>query len=639
MNIQQPLNIDRNALFEWIIQSTDDAIISKDLNGFILSWNKAAEHIFGYTEAEVINQHISLLIPTELRLEEEGFIQKIKADQVVDHYRTKRIKKDGSIIDVSLTLSPIKDLQGKIIGSSKILMDITEKMRAEKSIIALNQTIADSEKKFRTIIENNKDIITLMNDKYEVTYRSPSAIAITGYTEEEILERVKKGEVVNQLHPEDQSQILLAIQKVKEIPDVPIHVNFRSRHKDGHYIWLEGTITNFLDNPILKSIVNNFQDVTEKKESEILLQRSEKTYRYIASNIPGSVICMFDLEYRYTLIEGDLLENLGYEREKLLGKTIFELFDAKRLSDLVPLFRKVYSGTTFSIEERRGKYDTVSRYVPLMDNWKVYGAMVVVFDVSELKKTQHQLSELNQLLEIKIEERTAQLSAAIKELEAFSYSVSHDLRAPLRGIDGWSLALLEDYGDKLDARAHGYLERVRIETQRMGLLIDDLLKLSKLSKSEMKVSKVNLTELAQTICNRLQEEYAERNFEIHIKEGLEIMADSNLMEIMLTNLLGNAYKFTGKREKGEINFGCKIVEKDTIFYIQDNGSGFNIQNAKNLFGAFQRMHRQSEFPGSGIGLAIVQRIINLHQGKIWAESTEGEGSKFSFILNTNMDGK
>lgn len=639
MDNQRNINIDRTALYEWIVQSTDNAIISKDINGKIISWNKAAEKILGYSEAEVLNQHISIIVPSNLIKEEQDLTEKIKSNQLIDNFETKRIRRDGTVIDVSLTFSPIKDLHGNIVGASKILMDITAKLLEEERIRKLNQAIADNEQKFRAIIENNKDIISLTNENYDVIYRSPSSYEITGYTQEEIEERVRQGKVVNQVHPDDQLQMLEVIQKVKESPGIPIPVNFRSLHKDGHYLWMDGTITNHLANPVLKSIVNNFRDITEKKSAELKLKRSEKLYREIASNIPGSVICLFDLQYRYTLVEGDLVEKLGFEKAKLLGKTLFEILEQKRLSEIIPLFQRVYRGESFSVEDKRGEYETLTRYVPLKEDGFIYGAMIVVFDVSELKKTQHELSLLNQHLELKIEERTAQLSATLKELEAFSYSVSHDLRAPLRGIDGWSLALQEDYGNQLDPKANEYIDRVRSEAQRMGILIDDLLKLSRLSKIEMKVEKVDLSAISHIICARLQEEYIGIEFEFKIKKGMEVEGDSKLIEIMMTNLISNACKFSSKKDKPVIDINCVEFENSKVFYVQDNGAGFNMQNAKNLFGAFQRMHRQSEFPGSGIGLAIVQRIINLHHGKIWAESTVGKGSKFNFMINNITDGK
>jgi signal transduction histidine kinase len=231
-----------------------------------------------------------------------------------------------------------------------------------------------------------------------------------------------------------------------------------------------------------------------------------------------------------------------------------------------------------------------------------------------------------------------QLETANLELESFSYSVSHDLRAPLRGIDGWSLALVEDYASRLDATALQYLGRIRAETRRMGQLIDDLLKLSRINRGEMHVDEVDLTKLATEIAGRLQQEFAPRDIEFIVQPGLVAAGDRQLLEIALGNLLGNACKFTGPRPRARIEFGVTRAAPPgaagprEAFFVRDNGVGFDMTNAKHLFGAFQRMHKMSEFPGTGIGLATVDRIIRRHGGATWAEAEPGFGACFYFTL-------
>jgi signal transduction histidine kinase len=256
----------------------------------------------------------------------------------------------------------------------------------------------------------------------------------------------------------------------------------------------------------------------------------------------------------------------------------------------------------------------------------------------DTEKARAALHVANETMEEQVRERTAQLEVANKELEAFSYSVSHDLRSPLRGIDGWSLALQEDYGEQLDQTAKQYLDRVRGETQRMGQLIDDMLRFSRFSRLDLSMTRVDITALADAIAVRICEHHPDRQYDIRIQPGMQAWGDARLLDVVLTNLLENASKFTGMRPVAQITVGYQEVLEpqaqvlQMAFFVRDNGAGFDMNYAQKLFGVFQRMHRASEFPGTGIGLATVHRILHRHGGNIWAEAKPDHGACFYFTL-------
>jgi light-regulated signal transduction histidine kinase (bacteriophytochrome) len=271
--------------------------------------------------------------------------------------------------------------------------------------------------------------------------------------------------------------------------------------------------------------------------------------------------------------------------------------------------------------------------VPLRDRDTTIATMLAITrDISERKRAEQEILKLNAELEQRVAGRTRQLEAANKELEAFSYSVSHDLRAPLRGIDGFSQMLLKKYAGQLDATGSDYLQRIRHASLRMGELIDDLLQLSRVGRSQVKPETVNLGRLARSIVAAFQEREPERKVVTEVQDDIEVSADPHLLKIMLENLLGNAWKFTAKQEQAIIRIGTSVQDGELVVFFKDNGVGFDMKYAHKLFGAFQRLHGATEFEGSGIGLATAQRIVNLHGGRIWADAAVGKGATFYFSL-------
>ncbi|MFA5182069.1 MAG: ATP-binding protein [Syntrophales bacterium] len=379
----------------------------------------------------------------------------------------------------------------------------------------------------------------------------------------------------------------------------------------------------------------------EVKAGEEALQKEQEFLDNIVENIPNMIFVKDAETLRFVRFNKAGEGLLGLSREDLIGKSDYDFFPKSQADSFTEKDREVFKKKELvdipeeAIKTRQqGERLLHTKKMPILNRaGEAQFLLGISEDITEHKQAEDEIRRLNAELEQRVIDRTIQLEVANKELEAFSYSVSHDLRAPLRTIDGFSAALLEEYQDKpLDETGKTYLERVRKATQHMGRLIDDLLKLSRVASSDFHRESVDLSEMARAISEVNQRNSPDRAVDVVLQKGVMIQGDYNLMQIALVNLFDNAWKFTVYAGHPRIEFGRTITGGKTVYYVRDNGAGFDMAYAEKLFGAFQRLHSSSEFPGTGIGLATVKRIISRHGGNIWAEGEVGKGAAFYFTL-------
>jgi len=396
----------------------------------------------------------------------------------------------------------------------------------------------------------------------------------------------------------------------------------------------------------IADVARSFDSMAAKLLEQVeQLRRSDERVRLMVDGVKDYAIFMLSAGGYVTTWNDGARRITGYPDSEIVGQHISRFYlGSTGVADHVD------AGLTIAV--RDGKFeDEVRQFrkdgthffahvsiTPLQDSrGQTYAFAVVTRDVTERIKSEESIRALNDTLEKRVVERTVELEATNRELETFAYSVSHDLRSPLRAIDGFSQLLLEDYADVLDERGQDYLSRARAATQRMGTLIDDLLHLSRLTRHEMSHVDVDLSELAHEVVAELRRREPGRQLEVVVAPTMHAFGDARLLRIVLDNLLGNAWKYTSKKSTARIEFGCVQYADVPAYFVRDDGAGFDMRYAGKLFGAFQRMHSVEEFPGTGVGLATVARIIQRHGGCIWAEAEVNKGAVFYFTLANGED--
>lgn len=375
-----------------------------------------------------------------------------------------------------------------------------------------------------------------------------------------------------------------------------------------------------------------------RDDAEMSARASHDQLQKLIDNTSATIYMKRIDNGRYVLVNREWERLFKTSRDRVVNLTDQDVFPRELAEQLRANDLGVASaGKTVQFEENAESDDGMRSYLsvkfPVLDSeGKPYAVCGISTDITDRKRTEEQIQQLNANLETRVAERTAELEASTRELDAFSYSVSHDLRAPLRSLSGFSQALLDDYQDQLDEAGRGYLDRLQINVKRMGQMIDDLLNLSRATRADLARETVDLSGLAREIMAELSVTDPDRVVKSIIPDNLTALGDRRLLRMVLQNLLANAWKYTAKVPAARIEFGQTERHGERVFFVRDDGAGFDTQYADKLFVAFQRLHPTAEFEGNGIGLAIVQRIVRRHGGQVFAESEIGRGATFYFTL-------
>jgi PAS domain S-box-containing protein len=497
-----------------------------------------------------------------------------------------------------------------------------------------DQRIRLSEARLRAVTETASDAIVSADRAGTISYFNPGAERIFGYKAADVVGRpltLLMPERFHQAHSDGLGRYV-ATRQSKVIGQT---VELVGRRKNGQEFPIDLALASSeVDHDLFFTAI--VRDITARAEAERRLRASEARFRDLLESAPDAVL-ITDQQGQIQLVNAQAEVLFGYPREDLIGQKI-EMLVPERYRGKHVLHRKGYvdeartrpMGAGLDLHGLRKDGSEFPVSIGLSPTRTEAGLMIFcdVRDITHQRTAETRIHDLNR----RLEHDNAELVAVNKELEAFSYSVSHDLRAPLRAIDGFSQALVEDAGPLLNGEHHSHLTRVRQAAQRMGILIDDLIKLARVTRAELKVDDIDLSAIAQQVASGLHGATPERTAEFIIAPRLRAKGDPRLIHLVLENLLSNSWKFTAPRPSARIEFGEADIDGALAYFIRDNGVGFDMSYAGKMFGAFQRFHDAREFAGTGIGLATVQRIIHKHGGRIWADSKPGDGATFFFTL-------
>ncbi len=654
---------------ESIVQSVAEALFIEDADGIITFVNPAMEELLGYAADELVGQHWQIIVSPE---EVERVQEKTPhhSDGVSERYETRLRAQDGRGIPVLVSARPLFE-DGRFTGVLAAFTDITER-----------EVLEGMWRRYEFIVNTSREFMALIGRNYAYEAVNELYCRAHNRTREEIL-----GETVAEVWGEDVfDTIIKACLDECFAGDVTHYTEWFDFAALGRRCMDVTYYPYYNDAGIVTHAVVVSRDTTERQQAEEALQRRnrELTTLYEAAtaissylsldavlqtvaeqmtqalDLSGCALLLWDRERSQVVTMVDY--SVAWPDEIEAVCTIHDLSDCPAARRVLETRQPMVTRRDDPTADEAGLAWTERKKVrallmlPLIARDRVLGlaelfteaqdytpeeirltqslaaqAAIVIENVRLYEQAQQEITERRRA-EGALCERTTQLESTNKELEAFAYSVSHDLRAPLRGIDGFSQILLEDYADRLDADGQDYLHRVRAASQRMAALIDDLLKLSRITRRGMHRETVDLSALAQKIAAELEQRKPDRQVEFVIAEGVVAGGDAGLLRVVLENLMSNAWKFTSKHPRARIEFGVVQHDGEAVYFVRDDGAGFDMAYADNMFGAFQRLHSATEFEGTGIGLATVQRIIHRHGGRVWAEGAVEQGATFYFTL-------